>query len=74
MSKKIKQNYLQDHILDFSQIKYKHSEVFNNLNQFNNQFKEFSVYSQVPVYQYAQKDQKVLLRYSTRIRFNLKSL
>lgn len=64
MSTQVKQIYLQDKLLDFSQIKYKHSEVFNDLNQYGNQFKDFSVYSQVPIYKYSSKDQMVFLRYT----------
>ena len=67
MSKEKKQlnKTLQDTVLDFSQIKYKHSEVFNNVNQFNYRFKNFSVYPQVPIYQYEDKDQQqeIYLRY-----------
>ena len=55
--------FIQDMVLDFSQIKYKHSDIFENLDQFNIKFVDFSLYTQVSVYMYENKDQRVMLRW-----------
>lgn len=60
--KKVKEVYLQDKVLDFTQIKSKHSELFEIMHKFNDQFLNFSVYENVRVYKYLNKNQSVLLR------------
>lgn len=57
-----KELFLQDRVCEFYQIKSKHSELFQNLNQFNDQFIDLSLYKQVPVYFYLKSRQRVFLR------------